>query len=141
MLTYNIETVKIVFFFKKILNWLHGEWFEKIKRNNRLLSWWNIDGFSKQLRINWGVIRVPFIFDEKLYAENQIKNSKRAHNQEKDILMSGIKTNGKTWSFYDFIVEPFLCEKKIIEFMARHVNYNEFLMNNRYSLFNWALHF
>lgn len=33
-----------------------------------------VDGLEKQLRINWGVIRVPFKgADEKLDAENQIK--------------------------------------------------------------------
>lgn len=42
-----------------------------------------IDGSNKQLWINWGVIRVSFKTDEKLDAENQIKNSQRVYNQEK----------------------------------------------------------
>lgn len=36
----------------------------------------------------------PSKLDEKLDAENQIKNSQRVYNQEKNILMSGIKSNG-----------------------------------------------
>lgn len=78
----------------------------------------------------------PSKLDEKLDAENQIKNSQRVYNQEKNILMSGIKSIMEIYLKFLW----FYCWLEIIEFMGWMAR--ELWRINKewwFSLLHWAL--